>query len=226
MDPIDVVDEVNALLKLDVGDPYRLEHIKQTFIQNKKIWITDENYLKNLRTKYLVKHTSNDQTDEIIFENESENKDSIHCWKCGKKCPLGANFCMICGTSIFEVGTNPQPTLESKPSISTSKSIPLKIPIIIGIPILILIILGSGYSLGYFDNTLNLSSETISTSEIENEDIFYGEFDSKCGAGTVLDPETNSCRVGSVKTSSLDETDSKCGAGTIFDLKTNSCIRD
>ena len=52
MDSIDVVDEVNALLKLDVGDPYRLEHIKQTFIQNKKIWITDENYLKNLRTKY------------------------------------------------------------------------------------------------------------------------------------------------------------------------------
>ena len=36
MDSIDIVDEVNALLKLDVGDPYRLEHIKQTFIQNKK----------------------------------------------------------------------------------------------------------------------------------------------------------------------------------------------
>ena len=84
MDFIDVVDEINALLKLDVSDSYRLEHIKQTFIQNKKIWITDENYLKNLRDKYLVKHV-NTQTDEIVFKNELESKEIIHCWKCGKK---------------------------------------------------------------------------------------------------------------------------------------------
>jgi hypothetical protein len=223
MDSKDVVDEVNALLKLDVGDPYRLEHIKQTFIQNKKIWITDENYLKNLREKYLVKHTSDTQTDEIIFENEPENKETIHCWKCGKKGPLGANFCMICGSSIFEVGANPQPVSESK-SFSFSKSIPLKIPIIVGIPVLILIILGAGYSLGYFDNTLDSSSDTISTPVIENENIFYGEFDSKCGPGTVLDPETNACRVGSVKTTSSDEFDSKCGPGTVFDSESNSCV--
>jgi len=223
MDSTDVVDEVNALLKLDVGDPYRLEHIKQTFIQNNKIWITDENYLKNLREKYLVKHTTDTQTDKIVFENEPENKETIHCWKCGKKGPLGANFCMICGTSIFEVGANPQPISEDKSS-SFSKSIPLKIPIIIGVPVLILIILGAGYSLGYFDNVLDSSSDTISTPIIENEDIFYGEFDSKCGTGTVLDPETNACRVGSVKTSSSDESDSKCGTGTVFDSASNSCI--
>lgn len=223
MDSKDIIDEVNALLKLDVGDPYRLEHIKQTFIQNKKIWITDKNYLKNLREKYLVKHTSDVQTDEIVFENESENKETIHCWKCGKKCSLDANFCMICGTSIFEVGVNPQPIPEPKSSIFF-KSIPLKIPIIVGIPVLILIILGAGYSLGYFDNALDSSSDTITTSVIENEDIFYGEFDSKCGPGTVLDPDTNACRIGSVKTTSSDEADSKCGPGTIFDSESNSCI--
>jgi len=222
MDSIDVVDEINALLKLDVGDPYRLEHIKQTFIQNKKIWITDENYLKNLREKYLVKHT-NTQTDEIVFENEPESKETIHCWKCGKKGPLSANFCMICGTSIFEVGANSQPNPESKSS-SFSKSIPLKIPILIGILILILIVLVAGYSLGSFDNVLDSSPDAISTSVIEDEDIFYGEFDSKCGAGTVLDPETNACRVGSVMPSSLSEPDSKCGFGTIFDSESNSCI--
>jgi len=130
---------------------------------------------------------------------------------------------MICGTSIFEVGANPQPVPESKPS-SFSKPISLKIPILIGIPVLILIILGAGYSQGYFDSALDSSSDTIPTPVIENEDIFYGEFDSKCGAGTVLDPETNSCRVGSVKTSSSDETDSKCGPGTVFDSESNSCI--
>ncbi len=223
MDSTDIVDEVNTLLKLDVGDPYRLEHIKQTFIQNKKIWITDENYLKNLRQKYLAKHTTDTQTDEIVFENEPENEETIHCWKCGKKGPLGANFCMLCGTSIFEIGANPQPIPESKFN-SFSKSIPLKIPIIIGVPVLILILFGSGYSLGYFDNALDSSSDTISTSVIEDEDIFYGEFDSKCGAGTVLDPETNACVIGSVNTQGSDEIDSKCGAGTVFDSESNSCI--
>ncbi len=222
MDSLDVVDEINALLKLDVGDPYRLEHIKQAFIQNKKIWITDENYLKNLRDKYLVKHTDT-QTDEIIFENETESKDTIHCWKCGKKVLLSANFCMICGTSIFEVGANSQSIHESKSS-SPSKSIPLKIPILIGIPVLILILLGAIYSLGFFDDVLDSSPDTISPSVIEDEDIFYGEFDSKCGVGTVLDLETNACRVGIIMESSSSETDSKCGPGTIFDSESNSCI--
>ncbi|MGY5147368.1 MAG: zinc-ribbon domain-containing protein [Candidatus Nitrosopumilus sp. bin_7KS] len=224
MDSRDIVDDVNALLKLDVGDPYRLEHIKQTFIQNKKIWITDENYLKNLREKYLVKHTSDVQTDEIVFENEPENKETIHCWKCGKQGPLSANFCMICGSSIFEVGANPQPIPESKSFGSFSKSVPLKIPIIVGIPVLILIILGAGYSQGYFDSAFDSSPNTISSPVVEDEDIFYGEFDSKCGPGTVLDPETNACRVGIVKTSDSSGFDSKCGPGTVFDSKSNSCI--
>ena len=224
MDSRDVVDDVNALLKLDVGDPYRLEHIKQTYIQNKKIWITDENYLKNLREKYLVKHTSDVSSDEIVFENEPENKEMIHCWKCGKQGPLSANFCMICGASIFEVGANPQTTPESKPCSRFSKSIPLKIPVFVGIPVLMLIMLGIGYSQGSFDGAFDSSSDTISSPAIEDEDIFYGESDSKCGPGTVLDPETNACRVGSVKASSPDELDSKCGPGTIFDSESNSCI--
>jgi hypothetical protein len=224
MDSSDVVDEVNALLKLGVGDPYRLEHIKQTYIQNQKIWITDENYLKRLREKYLVKHTSDVPLDEnIVFENEPEDNETIHCWKCGKKGPLGANFCMICGTSLFEVGSNPQPVVETTSSRNYKKSIPLKIPILVAIPVLILIIIGAAYSQGYFDSTLE-SSDTLTAPVIENEVIFYGEYDPKCGDGTVLDPETNACRLGSVKTSSSGETDSKCGPGTVFDSESNSCI--
>ena len=225
MDSIDIVDEVNALLKLDVGDPYRLEHIKQTFIQNKKIWITDENYLKRLREKYLDKQNSETESRaDIVFENEPEDKETIHCWKCGKQVPLSANFCMICGTSLFEVGAEPQPIPESKPTPKSSKSIPLKFPIIIGIPIVILIILGAGYSQGYFDGAFDRTSNVQISTEIEDEEIFYGEFDSKCGPGTVLDPETNACRVGEVKPASSDEFDSKCGPGTVFDIESNSCI--
>lgn len=219
MDSPDVVDEVNALLKLGVGDSYRLEHIKQAYIQNKNIWITDKNYLKRLREKYLEKQNLEvESSADIVFENEPEDKEIIHCWKCGKKCQLGANFCMLCGTSLFEVGTNPPP--QPKPSRVFTQSIPLKIPILIGIPVLILIILGTAYSQGYFDH-LESSSDTITA--IENEDIFYGEYDSKCGDGTVLDPKTNACVPGLVL-NEMDSGDSKCGPGTIFDDKSNSCI--
>ncbi len=226
MGSTDVVDDVNALLKLKVGDPYRLEHIKQTYVQNKKIWITDENYLKRLREKYLVKHNSDISSEEnILFENELENDDTIHCWKCGKKCPLGANFCMVCGSSLFEVGFVPQPVVETTSSKNYIKSLSLKIPILVGIPVLILIILGAVYSMAYFDNALDSSSETISTPVVEDEEIFYGVYDSRCGDGTVLDPETNTCIVGKVlNPTGSDESDSKCGLGTVFDVDTNSCI--
>ena len=222
MDSADIVDDVNALLKLRVGDPYRLEHIKQTYIQNQKIWITDENYLKRLREKYLVKHTVDDSSDEaIVFENEPEDNETIHCWKCGKKGPLGANFCMICGSSLFEVGSKSNSTVDTSTSKSLAKSIPLKIPILVGIPILILIVLGVGYTQGYFDRMLESSSSTIPS--IENQDVFYGEYDSKCGTGTVLDPDTNVCVPGMIL-DTIDSGDSKCGTGTVLDPDTNACV--
>ena len=226
MDSNDVVDEVNALLKLGVGDSYRLEHIKQAYIQNKTIWVTDENYLKRLREKYLVKQSSDAESDaKIIFENEPEDKEMIHCWKCGKKVPLGANFCMLCGTSLFEIGATPQPIPESKSSKISSKSIPLKIPILVGIPILILIILGAGYTQGYFDNVMeSSSSKTLVTPTITDEDVLPVDPDSPCGPGTVLDAETNSCVLGTAKSIDVVDPDSPCGPGTVLDAETNSCV--
>ena len=227
-DSVDVVDAVNALLKLGVGDSYRLEHIKQAFVQNKTIWVTDENYLKRLREKYLVKQTPDVKSDgEIIFENEPEEKETIHCWKCGKKVPLGANFCMACGTSIFEIDTTSQSDSKSKSDNSSFvKSIPLKIPLLVGIPILILIILGGGYTQGYFDNTFERSPSTVSpiSPVVVDDVVLSNSTDSKCGSGTIFDPVTNSCVLGT--TVSSDGTDSKCGSGTIFDPVTNSCILD
>lgn len=195
MDSEDVVDDANALLKLGVGDSYRLEHIKQAYVQNKTIWVTDENYLKRMKEKYLTKHNPDTQsnTDES-FENESDNKETIHCWKCGKKGPLGANFCMICGTSIFEVGANPKPIPEVK-SKSFTKSIPLKIPILVGIPLLIVIILGAGYTMGSFDDILEKQpvTDSMSVDESEEKELLPSEINSKCGAGTKFDPVSDSC---------------------------------
>ncbi len=211
MDSVDIVDEVNALLKLGVGDPYRLEHIKQAYIQNKTIWTTDGNYMQRMREKYLTKLGSDVQTniDENVDDN-SENKDTIHCWKCGKKSPLGANFCMICGSSLFEVGSI-QTTHEAIPTNSKnqSKSIGLKIPTMIGIPVLILIIIGGAYGMGFFDNTfekytpddsigdvIDSKDNTIDSEDSSDDTTLPTETNSKCGTGTVFDPETNSCVLG------------------------------
>ena len=211
MDSVDIVDEVNALLKLGVGDPYRLEHIKQAYIQNKTIWATDGNYLQRMREKYLTKLGSDVQTnnDENVDDN-SENKDTIYCWKCGKKSPLGANFCMICGSSLFEVGSI-QTTHEAilTNSKNQPKSIGLKIPTMIGIPVLILIIIGGAYGMGFFDNTfekyapvdsiddvIDSKDNTIDSEDSSDDTTLPTETNSKCGTGTVFDPETNSCVLG------------------------------
>ncbi len=212
MDSEDIVDNVNALLKLNVGDPYRLEHIKQAYILNKTIWKSDDRYLEQLREKYLVKHKIDqpDTQQEIDgnLENDSENKHTIHCWKCGKKVPLRAYFCMVCGSSIFEVGTETQTADVQMPvnSKNQTKSIGLKIPIMIGIPVLILIILGGAYSQGFFDNAFekyasddpiddvdDSKSNVVESKDLGEETTVPTENNSKCGPGTVFDSDANSC---------------------------------
>jgi len=220
MDSEDIVDNVNALLKLGVGDPYRLEHIKQAYILNKIIWKTDDRYLTQLREKYLVKHKI-DQPDiqtetDGNLENVSENKDTIHCWKCGKKGPLGANFCMVCGSSIFEVGAEPQEAEVQVPHSNLkkqSKSRGLKIPIIIGIPVLILIIIGGAYSQGFFDNTFE---------KYASDDTVEKEIDSKSNVIVAEDKTTVStesdegCGPGTILIDGVCELDERCGPGTIL----------
>ncbi|QLH06578.1 zinc-ribbon domain-containing protein [Nitrosopumilus ureiphilus] len=232
MDSTDIVDEVNALLKLGVGDAYRLEHIKQAYIENKTIWVTDQNYLQRMKEKYLIKQQSDSHLDvDENMEDDSKNKETIHCWKCGKKTPLGANFCMLCGSSLFEVGSNHNIQQEKTPnSINQLKGRSLKLPIMIGIPVLILIILGGAYSQGFFDKTFerynsadSKNDDIISNvAESKDPDALPAASNSKCGAGTIFDSKTNSCVLDGGK--SPDKTNSKCGAGTIFDSKTNSCV--
>ncbi|HJJ23083.1 MAG TPA: zinc ribbon domain-containing protein, partial [Nitrosopumilus sp.] len=196
----DVIDDVNTLLKLGVGDPYRLEHIKQAYIENKTIWITDKNYLKHLKAKYITKIHSDVETGTgKNLENDSEDKELIHCWKCGKKGPLKANFCMVCGTSLFEVGKDSQSREKQFKSKRNTKPINLKMPIIIIIPVLVVIILGAGYIQGSFDNILErqviekTTEKKDDTKDSTNNQISPTGNNSKCGAGTIFDEDTNSC---------------------------------
>ena len=239
MEDTDVVDDVNALLNLGVGDAYRLEHIKQAYIQNKTIWITDKNYLQRMRDKYLIKH-SDIQTDSEENTEDKSEEEKIHCWKCGKKSTLGANFCMVCGASLFEVAADSKVEREPIPFNLKNKTnlTGLKIPIMIGIPVLILAIIGGAYSQGIFDSAFerydSKEPEKIDTktNTVDSaEKTVVTETNSKCGTGTIFDPETNSCVLASKKSSTeredpTTETNSKCGTGTVFDPETNSCVLD
>ena len=142
---------------------------------------------------------------------------------------LKKEYCLeICGSSIFEVGTEPQIAdvhMLSVHSKNQTKTIGLKIPILIGIPVLILVILGVGYNQGFLDNVSERQAlddsigNEIDSVDSSYEEILPTEINSKCGAGTIFDPDTNSCILPT-------EINSKCGAGTVFDPDTNSCILD
>jgi len=222
MDDSDVVDAVNALTKLGVGDPYRLEHIKQAYIQNKTLWDTDQKYLERLREKYLLRLIPKSQTDVSegsTIASESTPQDFIHCWHCGSKNPIAGNFCMVCGYTLFEVGKGEHPGSEKISryvSQTKQRTTSKKIPIMIGITVLILAIVGVGASQGLFSDVFDKSpSEDITAPKSStSEKTQSTETHSKCGSGTVYDEVTNSCVL------------SKCGPGTILDPKTNSCVLD
>jgi len=212
MDDSDIVNALNALLKLGVGDPYRLEHIKQAYIQNKTIWDTDQNYLERLRDKYLFRLIPKPQNDthEDSTTSEPEPQDFIHCWHCGSKNPLVGNFCMVCGYTLFEVGKSEQPDSEKISRYASQykqRKIGKKIPIMIGIPVLILVIIGAGASQGLFSDVFDKSPSEDILEPKSSEDI--------------TEPKSST----SEKTQPT-ETHSKCGKGTIFDPKTNSCVLD
>ena len=169
----DIIDEINALLRLGVGDQYRLEHIKLAYVENRTIWESDRRYLDRMREKYVADlrrgEAVDDDRDVLAADDslsagpaggtlppapapppppqpspsaspdpiavpdpapspaaaqpgspESVASDAedfgagpdaaaagpavIHCWKCGKKNLLKANFCMRCGVLLFDVG--------------------------------------------------------------------------------------------------------------------------
>ena len=213
MDDSDIVDALNELLKLGVGDPYRLEHIKLAYIQNKTLWDTDQKYLDRLRDKYLFRLIPKSQTDatEDSTTSEPEQQDFIHCWHCGSKNPIAGNFCMVCGYTLFEVGKGEHPGSEKISryvSQTKQRTTSKKIPIMIGIPVLILAIIGVGASQGLFSDVFdNTPSEDIPEPKSSSE--------------VITEPKSST----SEKTQPT-ETHSKCGTGTVFDPKTNSCVLD
>ena len=106
---------------MNVGDAYRLEHIKLMLKQKRTVYGSDRVYLDHLIYEYIEQIKTQKQLAKIrgdnLFEEDSENMtseenvedkskddimelDHIYCWKCGKSIPVNSKFCLDCGSDI------------------------------------------------------------------------------------------------------------------------------
>ena len=239
-----LLEQVNILIKMKVGDPYRLEHIKLMLKQKRTVYGSDRAYLDKLIHEYIEQVKTQKKLSKIRgenpFEEDSENILSeenidendviemqyIYCWKCGKSIPVNSKFCLECGSDV----KNPQVREDDdkSPDKSPDKIIKKKsnngntknIIIVIGVLGILTIIGGAVAMNGGFDKTVPSveSPVELSVEVIDEPSETDIDTNSKCGAGTVFDEATNTCLLEGT------QTNSKCGAGTVFDEATNTCV--
>ena len=243
-----LLDQVNILIKMKVGDPYRLEHIKLMLKQKRTVYGSDRAYLDHLIHDYIEQVKTQKKLSKIRgedpFEEDSEimvseeddeddDKDDvvemehIYCWKCGKSIPVNSKFCLDCGCDIKnpEVKEDPVEKIPEKTpnEVIEKKSNPgnkKNIFIVIGALVILAVIGGAVVMNNGFDKTVSSDDASVQPPTEVISEIIESNVDtnSKCGSGTVFDDATNTCLLADTQTSS------KCGAGTVFDDATNTCI--
>jgi len=145
-----VLNQITSLIEMDVGDPYRLEHIKFRLEQNKDLTISDTKYLNGLLTLSDLRDVEDNENQIITTrptKSAEENSEFNYCWKCATKNPMANAFCTNCESSIG--------TVKSTIEINLPKTIPLtkkirKELVILG---LVIMIFGSGAFIVPFGDT-------------------------------------------------------------------------
>jgi len=240
-----LLDQVNILIKMKVGDPYRLQHIKLMLKQKRTVYGSDRAYLdrlihecaeqiktQNRLEKIRGENPSEEDVKEIKFDDEFDDDedelvelDHIYCWKCGKSIPVNSKFCLDCGSDIKKPEVKEDKLVEKITNEITEETIEKKsitgnkknIFIVVGVLTILIVIGGAVVMSGGFEKTV---SPTVDDKQLTKEitSIVTSDSNSRCGAGTVFDDVTNSCVLEGI------QTNSRCGAGTVFDDVTNSCI--
>jgi hypothetical protein len=240
-----LLDQVNILINMNVGDAYRLEHIKLMLKQKRTVYGSDRVYLDHLIYEYIeqiktqkqlakirgedpFEEDSEDGTSEENVEDKSKDDiielDHIYCWKCGTSIPVNSKFCLDCGSDIKkpEIKDNArvedisENMIEEITKRKSKDGSKKNILMVVGVLAILAIIGGAVVMGGTFDKTIS----SIGDNKPLSKEITISESDSisKCGAGTIFDDATNSCVLAGT------QTNSQCGAGTIFDDATNSCV--
>ncbi|MFQ5440234.1 MAG: hypothetical protein ACE5DL_02120 [Nitrosopumilaceae archaeon] len=98
-----VVEQITSLIDKDVGDPYRLEHIKSRLEQNKDLTKSDTKYLRGLLALSNLRNVENEQHQRMTTKPTSppeESSEFNYCWNCNTKNPFANAFCTNCEASI------------------------------------------------------------------------------------------------------------------------------
>ena len=218
-----LLDQVDILIKMKVGDPYRLEHIKLMLKQKRTVYGSDRVYLDHLIDEYVEQIKTQKKlskiSDDVPFEETPETTTSesveddyneeelvelehIYCWKCGKSIPVNSKFCLDCGSDIKNPEVKEDP-VEKTPDKIPSEIIEKKsnngnkknILIVMGVLAILAVIGGTVVMNSGFDKTVSSDDESIlpPTEVIDETTESDVDVNSKCGAGTVFDDATNTC---------------------------------
>jgi hypothetical protein len=238
---------------MNVGDAYRLEHIKLMLKQKRTVYGSDRVYLDHLIDEYIEQIKTQKQLakirDDDPFEEGSEQIDSeennesekdendedepedkiielehIYCWKCGKSIPVNSKFCLDCGSDIKK------PQVKEEIVKETHDKIPDDI-------------IEKKSNVGNKKNILMVVGVLAILAVIGGAVVMEGTFDktiSSIGDDkqlpientiTVESDSTSKCGTGTVFDDATNscvlegtQTTSKCGTGTVFDDATNSCV--
>lgn len=89
-----LLEKIEYLLNQDIGDISRLEYIKKSIVENKKLYNSDIQYVEELERKIQNNLTKNPNK----YRTDDDDGDSGNtCWKCGKDLMQSSKFCSFCG---------------------------------------------------------------------------------------------------------------------------------
>ena len=234
---------------MNVGDAYRLEHIKLMLKQKRTVYGSDRMYLDHLIDEYieqiktqkqLSKIRDDDQLEEdseeipfeeIPFEENteevSENNivelDHIYCWKCGKSIPVNSKFCLDCGSDMKKPEIKSDNIVEDTPEKTIEEASKNKSTVKKNILIVagVLAILSVIGGAVVMGGALDKTISSIGDGKPLPKEI----------TSTVESESNSKCGVGTMFDDTTNscvlagtQTNSKCGVGTMFDDTTNSCV--
>ncbi len=224
-----LLDDVNALLKLNQGNKLRLEHIKKTLESKKVLYISDSKYLReltrefleNFEGKRLTKFNSYDYPEyanrldtpkDTSEQPESKLKQSpkikltrnLFCGNCGNSIK-DENFCPKCGYSLQSEKSDNVDETKNEESKTDVENTPRKE------------ITNNNKSRKKIFIVLSVLIAVIVVGVVAMN-------------GDIINNISNDMKTSEKPkvvinlTSSSTNTNSKCGEGTIFDETVNSCV--
>jgi hypothetical protein len=84
-----ILDIVDILLNLEVGDTSRLEHVKKMLLEDKPLYSSDRQYVESLANTYNLSHEKTHEGHPVL----------VNCRNCSTAIPISAKYCTLCGTN-------------------------------------------------------------------------------------------------------------------------------